>query len=137
MRKKEMLITIEQLRNAVMKQGRDIVGMMLEVDNVKEERDQAVEDIRALGRMGANICPLCAHYNHGEGGKQCIACPKMDNFAWRGLVKGVIDDAPTIDVVSIVRCRECKYRHCSEYCECRPEDAYCSDGEKIDWMVEA
>lgn len=51
------------------------------------ERDQAVEDIRALGRMGVNICPLCAHYNHGEGGKQCISCPKMDNFAWRGLVK--------------------------------------------------
>ena len=44
------------------------------------ERDQAVEDIRALGRMGVNICPLCAHYNHGEGGKQCITCPKMDNW---------------------------------------------------------
>ena len=87
MRKKEMLITIEQLRNAVMKQGRDIVGMMLEVDNVKEERDQAVEDIRALGRMGANICPLCAHYNHGEGSKQCIACPKADNWEWRGVVR--------------------------------------------------
>lgn len=51
------------------------------------ERVQAVEDIRALGRMGANICPLCAHYNHGEGGKQCIACPKMDNWEWHGIVK--------------------------------------------------
>lgn len=50
------------------------------------ERDQAVEDIRALGRMGANICPLCAHYNHGEGDKQkCITCPKVDNWEWRGI----------------------------------------------------
>lgn len=51
------------------------------------ERDQAVEDLKMLGRMGANICPVCAHYNHGEGSKKCISCPKMDNFEWRGLVK--------------------------------------------------
>lgn len=87
MRKKEMLITIENLRNAVMEQGRDIVGLMFEVENVKEELDQAVDDIKMLGRMGQNICPVCAHYNHGEGSKKCITCPKMDNFEWRGLVK--------------------------------------------------
>lgn len=51
------------------------------------ERDQAVEDIRTLGRMGQNICPVCAHYNNGEGSKTCISCPKMDNWEWRGLVK--------------------------------------------------
>lgn len=50
------------------------------------ERVQAVEDIRALGRMGVNICPLCAHYNHGEGDKQkCVSCPKVDNWEWRGM----------------------------------------------------
>lgn len=51
------------------------------------ERDQAVEYLKMLGRMGQNICPVCAHYNHGEGSKKCITCPKMDNFEWRGVVK--------------------------------------------------
>lgn len=80
MRKKELLVENRELREMVMEQGSTIVGLML-------NEEKAVEDIRALGRMGANICPLCAHYNHGEGGKQCIACPKMDNWEWRGNVK--------------------------------------------------
>lgn len=67
--------------------GVNLIGFMYEFQRVTEELYQAVEDIKTLGRMGVNICPLCAHYNHGEGGKRCIACPKMDNFEWRGLVK--------------------------------------------------
>lgn len=47
-------------------------------------------------------------------------------------LKHMIDNAPTIDAVPVVRCKDCKYRHCSEYCECRPDDAFCSDGEKMD-----
>ena len=50
------------------------------------ERDRAVEDLKMLGRMGQNICPVCAHYNHGEGSKKCVTCPKMDNWEWRGCV---------------------------------------------------
>ncbi len=34
------------------------------------------------------------------------------------------------DVVYVVRCKDCKYRHSSEFCECREEDAFCSDGER-------
>lgn len=53
--------------------------------------EQAVEDIRMLGRMGANICPVCAHHNHGEGDKQkCVGCIMKwdtDNFEWRGIAK--------------------------------------------------
>lgn len=49
--------------------------------------NQAVEDIRILGRMGQNICPVCANYNHGAGCKDCVKCLKEDNFKWRGLVK--------------------------------------------------
>lgn len=49
---------------------------------------QAEEDIRMLGRMGANVCPVCAHYDHGEGSKgHCITCiinRNTDNFEWRG-----------------------------------------------------
>lgn len=33
------------------------------------------------------------------------------------------------DIVRVVRCKDCMRRHSSEYCECRPDDAYCSDGE--------
>ena len=47
---------------------------------------QAVEDIRMLGRMGQNVCPVCAHYNHGEGTKgECVKCLTGDGFRWRGL----------------------------------------------------
>jgi len=63
-------------------------GKTLEILNKQTEMlNQAVEDLKMLGRMGQNICPVCAHYNHGEGSKQCVSCPKMDNFEWRGLVK--------------------------------------------------
>lgn len=51
--------------------------------------NQAVEDIRMLGRMGANICPVCAHYNHGAGDpKQCPKALKEDCFEWRGTKEG-------------------------------------------------
>ena len=41
-----------------------------------------------------------------------------------------VDEAPTIDAVPVVRCKDCKNRHSSEFCECRPDDAFCSDGER-------
>lgn len=63
------------------------IDLLYEVKALKEERDALVEAIKMLGRMGQNICPVCAHYNHGEGSNMCIPCPKLDNFKWRGLVK--------------------------------------------------
>lgn len=41
-----------------------------------------------------------------------------------------IAEMPEADVVEVVRCKVCKHRYSSEFCECRPEDAYCSDGER-------
>lgn len=38
--------------------------------------------------------------------------------------------APTVDAEPVVRCRDCTNRHCSEYCECRPDDFFCADGER-------
>ena len=32
--------------------------------------------------------------------------------------------------VPVVRCGDCAHRHSSEFCECRPKDAFCSDGER-------
>lgn len=45
-------------------------------------------------------------------------------------VQSLINAAPTIDAVPVVRCKDCTHRHSSEFCECRPEDAFCSDGER-------
>ena len=41
-----------------------------------------------------------------------------------------IENAPAVDAVEVVRCKDCKHRHSSEFCECRDEMAFCSDGEK-------
>ena len=65
-----------------------IHNLMKQNDRLRKERDAAVEDIRMLGRMGLNICPVCACHNHGEGDKQkCVTCiinNDTDNFQWRG-----------------------------------------------------
>lgn len=56
---------------------------------------------------------------------------------WTATITGIkhsikrLDKTPTIDAVPVVRCGECIHRHSSEFCECRPEDAFCSDGEKM------
>lgn len=78
---------------AILKQVADlqeaVKNLMAQNDRLRKERDAAVEDIRMLGRMGANICPVCARYNHGEGDKRkCITCiinRETDNFEWRGV----------------------------------------------------
>lgn len=55
------------------------------IQQLEAERNQALQDIQMLGRMGSNICILCEHYNHGEGSAACVTCPKLDNFKWRGV----------------------------------------------------
>lgn len=47
-------------------------------------------------------------------------------------VTKVVDEQPTIDAVKVVRCKDCKLRYSSEYCECRPDDFYCGDGDRKD-----
>lgn len=88
MSKKELLAEIHELREKVMDQGRTIVAMILEAERCKERLQAAVEDMRKLGHMGQNVCPVCAYYNHGEGYKdKCIDCiinKEVDNFRWRG-----------------------------------------------------
>lgn len=39
------------------------------------------------------------------------------------------------DSVLVIRCQNCKYRHSSEFCECRPADGYCNDGERSEESV--
>ena len=82
--KNDLKQEIFQLRDLATDQGRTIVGLMLECEGLKRERNMAVEDMRKLGRMGQNVCPVCAYYNHGEGCKECVKCMKEDCFRWRG-----------------------------------------------------
>ena len=51
------------------------------------------------------------------------------------MVKDDIDEAPTVDAVPVVRCRECKYRDGTPgqpniLCGQMHEDDFCSYGEK-------
>lgn len=90
MRKKDMQEEIARLRDVVMTQGREIVAMMRECEALREERDKAVFDMRVVGCMGASVCPVCTHYNHGAGDPK--HCPKAlkgeDCFDWRGVKEG-------------------------------------------------
>lgn len=54
------------------------------IQQLESKLNQAVEDIRLLGRMEF-ACPVCAHYNGGEGTKgECVKCLTGDGFRWRG-----------------------------------------------------
>ncbi len=62
--------------------GQDALAL---IQQLESKLHQAVEDIRMLGRTGEFICPVCAHYNHGEGTKgECVKCLTGDGFRWRG-----------------------------------------------------
>ena len=45
-----------------------------------------------------------------------------------------ISDAPTIDAVEVVRCRDCKHRYSDSWCEYVDDDDnfYCARGERKD-----
>ena len=49
-----------------------------------------------------------------------------------GSVIDKLKAAPRVDAVEVVRCKDCKWRHSSEFCECRPEDGFCNDGERAE-----
>lgn len=54
-----------------------------------KEHDSLKADIRLLGRMGQNICPVCVHYNHGAGNpERCPNALKEECFEWRGVKHG-------------------------------------------------
>ena len=70
-----------------------IHNLMAQNELLRKGRDAAVEDIRLLGRTGEFICPVCAHYNHGEGTKgECVKCLTGDGFRWRGETDGKAAD---------------------------------------------
>ena len=54
---------------------------------LEEELNQAVEDLRNLPKMGVGNCPVCIHYNHGNGDNTCVVCGTkgVDCWQWRGV----------------------------------------------------
>lgn len=62
------------------------VDLVFRIADLKDERVALEADMRLLGRMGQNICPVCAHYNHGAGNPEhCPKALKEDCFEWRGV----------------------------------------------------
>ena len=82
-------------------------------------------------------CKNCFHYEACSGFKPT----DLDKDVWHYCQMGIPEEIPDIDQrcdsfknrkswVEVVRCKECKFRHSSEFCECRPEDGFCNDGER-------
>ena len=66
-----------------------------------------------------------------------------DGFVWvrRGEIGLLLDEAPVVDAVTVIRCRECKYSHedeifgnrwCESHYGCRKvkDEGFCDLGEK-------
>ena len=51
-----------------------------------------------------------------------------------GKARKLIEDAPTVEAVEIVRCRDCKHKHSDSWCEYVDDDDnfYCARGERKD-----
>ena len=70
-----------------------------------------------------NVYPLTDTFNSQDYG-----------MFWTGGIEKAIDEAPTIDAVQVVRCKDCKhydgsYPMCCRFEETFEPDDYCSFGE--------
>lgn len=57
------------------------------IQQLEAERNQALEDLRYIGKLRENNCTFCLFYNHGDGSKECIRCGMFgeDHWQWRGV----------------------------------------------------
>ena len=51
-----------------------------------------------------------------------------------GKARKLIEDAPTVDAVEVVRCKDCKHRYSDSWCEYVDDDDnfYCAKGKRKD-----
>ncbi len=81
----DALALIQRLDKTVVETEKLAKTLHDQKDALESKLNQAVEDIRMLGGIGNWLCPVCAHYNHGEGTKgKCVKCLTGDGFRWRG-----------------------------------------------------
>ena len=62
-------------------------------------------------------------------------CSKESRFrVYYGYAKSFIDDAPTVDAVEVVRCKDCKHRYSDSWCEYVDDNDnfYCARGKRKD-----
>ena len=48
-----------------------------------------------------------------------------------GTVLKGIEEAPTVDAVEVVRCKDCIHRHTRYNCQGRRMDFFCANGERV------
>ena len=88
--------------------------------------------------IDANALEEVLHERYMEMRKECSA---YDHYVC-GFSDAIdyVEDAPTIDAVEVVRCRECKYSVCifkAQFVGCdmwkqsTPKDGFCHMGEKL------
>ena len=60
--------------------------------------------------------------------------PWYDNADRDEIALQLVDDAPTVDAVEVVRCKDCKHRYSDSWCEYVDDDDnfYCARGERKD-----
>lgn len=88
-----------------------------------------VNEKRLIEQIKEYFCESCNSYE----GIKCRAC-------WVDDVMGVIEDAPTVDAVEVVRCKVCQHSAddawpkgkvwCRKICRYMKEDGFCSYGER-------
>ncbi len=80
--------------------------------------------------IATNVYPICDAFNSRDYG-----------MFWTGGIEKAINSAPTIDAVSVVRCKDCKhmyrtifagsiYNNCGKRTEHVEPDGYCEQGER-------
>lgn len=65
----------------------------------------------------------------------CLAAGCAFGFALAAVLHASADEQrkeDRMDMVRVVRCKNCGLRHSSEYCECRDLEFFCADDERED-----
>ena len=83
--------------------------------------DEFISREATIKRIKKVYCVGCNSYN----GVRCRACGTGDAI-------DIIEDAPTVDAVPVVRCKDCKHRFKDSWCEYVDDDDnfYCARGER-------
>ena len=84
--------------------------------------DEYISREETIKRIKECYCTGCNSYN----GVRCRACGTGDAI-------DIIEDAPTVDAVPVVRCKDCKHRFKDSWCEYVDDDNfYCARGKRKD-----
>ena len=91
--------------------------------------DETIKSFECCGHPGGT-CKECPLYEHISDCRNILHFNAKEHLInQRKEIKKLKRELKNLE---IVRCKDCKYRYSSEFCECREPDAYCSDGERMD-----